>query len=62
MYTVHGIESLLQRYVINNVINIMHFIIKRAGAKTRLSGENAQKICTGLMWYAKKVNKNQRKP
>jgi hypothetical protein len=37
---IHGIQSVLQRDEVNNVVNIVYFMVKRAGAKMRQSGEN----------------------
>jgi hypothetical protein len=37
---IHGIQSLLQRHEVNNIINIQYFMVKRAGAKMRQSGGN----------------------
>jgi hypothetical protein len=37
---IHGIQSLLQRDVVNEVVNILHFIVKKVGAKMRQTGGN----------------------
>jgi hypothetical protein len=37
---IHAIQSLLQRDEVNNVVNILYFMVKRAGAKMRQSGGN----------------------
>jgi hypothetical protein len=37
---IHGIQSSLQRDEVNNVVDILYFMVKRAGAKMRQSGGN----------------------
>lgn len=36
----YGIQSQLQRDDVNEVVNILHFMVKRAGAKMRQSSRN----------------------
>jgi hypothetical protein len=65
---IHGILSLLQRDEVNNVINILYFMVKRAGAKMRQSGGNHRgnqhwfdEECTESKWKLREALKKTRK-
>jgi hypothetical protein len=59
---IHGIQSLLQRDEVNNGVNILYFMVERAGAKLRQSGGNHKgnrhwidEECTESKWKSRKA-------